>query len=227
MSFSVMEKLRTEAWDKFSALSLFFVNASELMYLIPTTPHLHNVKLTMAYRELPDGLQPLRRNPQKWKSDPDSQHSNGFAPRNKYYLNGALVGQEKPRLAQVSKTPFPENRVPRRGGLVAVRPEDPDYAALCSEQGLQHLLTENPFAMAANGVHDAGMPLNVAANGYAFASNNLHSPPQQGLPAVNGNGHVDAMESTTSMLLGAQSLVNGVNGVNGLVNGGARRHVRP
>jgi hypothetical protein len=227
MSFGVMEKLRAEAWDKFSALSLFFVKASELMYLIPTIPHLHNVKLTIAYRELPEDSQALKWSlPQKWRKDPDSHRFSGFAPRNKYYLNGALVGEDKPRQAQVSKTPFPEVKVPRRGGLVAVSPDDPDYVRLCREQGLQHLVAEKQSPLLPNGVHDAGTPNGAAAaNHYAFNANSLlHSPLQYSMPTVNGNGHRFAPATGSSMGQTSQPMVNGTNGA---VNGEVRQHLAP
>jgi hypothetical protein len=228
MSFGIMESLRAEAWDRFSNLSLFFVKASELMYLIPTIPHLHNVKLTMAYRELPDDSQALRWNlPQKWKSDPDSHRSNGFAPRNKYFLNGALVGEDKPRLAQVSKTPFPETRVPRRGGLVAVSPDEPDYARLCAEQGLHHLLVDKHSPALPNGLHPADVPATLTANRHAFTANSLHAPLQQNTPAVNGSGYRHTTDPPTPLSQGPQPLVNGVNGVNGIVNGDPCQHAMP
>ncbi len=108
------------------------------MYIVPTIPHLRNLKLTMAYRELPENEAQLTKwaPTQKWKNDPDAHRFYGFAPRNKYYLNGTLVHEERPRLADVSKTPFPEKRVPRRG-LTAVPPEDPRLRSALQGAGTQ------------------------------------------------------------------------------------------
>src|SRR3954468_12355781 len=126
------------------------------MYIVPTIPHLRNLRLTVAYRELPENEAEMVKakwaTTQKWKNDPGVDRFHGFAPRNKYYLNGEMIREERPGMAEVSKTPFPERRVPRRG-LTAVQPDDPDYARLCQEQGLDYLLSAASSPRLPNGVH--------------------------------------------------------------------------
>lgn len=93
------------------------------------------------------------RTTQKWKQDPDSNRFGGhFAPRNTYYINGLPVGEDIPIRSETSKMPFLEKRAPRRG-LLQVYPNDPDYARICAEQGLDHLLNGNRRSSMANGVH--------------------------------------------------------------------------
>lgn len=94
----------------------------------------------------------------------------GFAPRRKYYIQGALVGEELPSSHQTSKTPFPETRVPRRG-LTQVFPDDPDYVRLCMEQGLEHLVNGARTPSLTNGDFSSPMmqnnitPTKAAVNG--------------------------------------------------------------
>lgn len=142
---------------------------------MPNIPHLRNLKLTVEYRELLEseaqvpGWQPTC----KWKQDPGVDRFHGFAPRRKYYVHGALVGEELPSSHQISKTPFPENRVPRRG-MIQVFPEDPDYVRLCIEQGLEHLV---------NGVRTPSL-----TNGdFSSPTMETHITPTK--PAVNGARH--------------------------------------
>lgn len=124
------------------------------MYTVPSIPHLRNVKLAVTYRELieNESQKSVWRATQKWKQDPDANRFGGyFAPRNKYYVNGAMIGEDRPIMAETSKSPFPEKRVPRRG-LLQVMPDDPDYARICIEQGLQHLIGHKSPSLP-NGVH--------------------------------------------------------------------------
>ncbi|EOO02857.1 putative ankyrin repeat protein [Phaeoacremonium minimum UCRPA7] len=102
MGYRVIEKLRGEAWEKFAGMDMFFVKASELMYIIPNIPHLRSITLTVAYRELPEHESQLSKWAplQKWKIDPDANRFYGFAPRNKYYVNGQMVLEEKPGLSR-------------------------------------------------------------------------------------------------------------------------------
>jgi hypothetical protein len=126
------------------------------MFIVPKFPHLKNLELQVQYREIPPDSSWLDRLtfPAKWKHDPDAESNYGFAPGAKIYLNGELVREEKPKLAQTSKTPFPEQRVPRFG-LRQVLPNDPDYEKLCAEQGLEHLLQGRGFA-----INGHSLPLN-------------------------------------------------------------------
>lgn len=190
MSYRVTERLRSEAWPKFAQMELFFVKASDFMYIVPTVPHLRNIRLTMAYCEVPDSEADNRLvAPQKWRNDPDAHLNFGFAPGSKHYVNGELVAEDRPGHSPVSKTPFPEKRVPRRG-LVAVSPDDPHYATLCKEQGLDHLV-----------VRDRGSP--------PLVNGGLGSPTS--LPPT-ATAH-------SSPTVDPRPLTNG-NGVNRLVNGG-------
>lgn len=181
------------------------------MYIIPTVPHLRNAKLTMAYRELPEReSQLLSWTPlQKWKNDPDAHRFMGFAPRNRYFVNGSLVHEERPRLSPISKTPFPENRVPRRG-LLAVSPGDPDYAHLCKEQGLEHLL-DAPSPLLPNGIHSSptspGSTIrpNREINGIASPSRTMNR-------SLNSSGHHSISPSSEAGAPQSRALVNGING---------------
>jgi hypothetical protein len=177
---------------------------SDFLNIIPTIPHLHNVKLSICYRELPENESALSTfsGPTKWKQDPDASSHGPFAPRNKYYINGQLIGEEKPGKYMPSREPFPEHRVPRRHGLVAVTPDEPDYARLCIEQNLAHLLTEQQKLSVLNGSHltpksmvsndDAGdnlspssiSPRTLLVNGFR---RNLESPDR--LPNGNSSSH--------------------------------------
>lgn len=99
------------------------------------------MRITVAYRELPQSVAQLEalESPKHYQKDPDNARYLGFAPNRKWFVNGEFKGELMPRLCPTSNTPFPENRVPRRG-LVQVYPDDPDYANICREQGLGHLL---------------------------------------------------------------------------------------
>ena len=109
---------------------------SELLYTVSQIPHLRDVRLGVNYRELmeTEGA-PNYGYLAKWKGDPDIGRYRGFCPRWKWYINGVLVGEDLPKPAQTSKTPFVERPVPRRG-LQAVLPDDPDYVRICHEQGI-------------------------------------------------------------------------------------------
>lgn len=174
------------------------------MYIIPNIPHLRNITLTVAYRELPEHESQLSKwGPlQKWKIDPDADRFYGFAPRNKYYVNGQMVLEEKPGLSRVSKTPFPEKPVPRRG-FVAVAPDDPDYARLCREQGLDQILSGLQTPPLVNGTHSS--PTSVLST-HALPPNGDVSP---GHPTTNGNGFHAAIQD--------KPIANGINGSNGNV----------
>lgn len=80
--------------------------------------------------------------PGKWKSDPDIDPEEVFAPRPKYYMNGAFLRQGAILRSKTSTNSLGERRVPRRG-LIQVFPHEPDYYTLAREQGLYWLLPEH------------------------------------------------------------------------------------
>ncbi|KAI0013668.1 hypothetical protein F4779DRAFT_625160 [Xylariaceae sp. FL0662B] len=180
-----LEQLRGEAAKCFFETDMFFVKESDFLYIVPTVPHLRNVKLSICYCELPEHESALTTwsAPAKWKQDPDAESRGSFAPRSKYYINGQLVGEDRPKQYKPSKDPFPENRVPRRGnGLVAVMPGEPDYVRLCIEQGLTHLLTDQQKQAVLNGAHLT--PRSMVSNEPAdYSGDNLS--PSTGSPNTN------------------------------------------
>lgn len=99
---------------------------------------------------------------------------------------GQLVGEERPGKSRPRREPFPEHRVPRRHGLVAVTSDEPDYARLCIEQNLAYLLTEQQKQTVLNGTHLT--PKSMASNEAADSPIRNMSPsgvsPQSS--AVNG-----------------------------------------
>lgn len=169
------------------------------MHIVPNIPHLRGIKLGVEYCELLENEQQAKgwRTSEKWRQDPDAARYHGFAPRFKYYINGNLVGEELPTLAQTSPKPFPETRVPRRG-LIRAYPDDTDYNTICLDQGLGHLLkdTASPSPLP-NGIHSS--PISPT------------SAPRP-RPAVNGtNGHAtpDRVKDEATMDSG---ISNGING---------------
>lgn len=114
------------------------------MSIVPRYPHLKNVEILVKYRELPPSEAWLFKVtfPAKWKQDEDAAARLGFCPGTKYFTNGQLVRENKPKFARTSSTPFPSHRVPRIGGIHEVFPGNPSYEKLCKEQGLEHLLAE-------------------------------------------------------------------------------------
>lgn len=174
------------------------------MYTVSNIPHLRNTQLAVEYRELLESeaqsMQWGWGTCQKWKQDPDAARYHGLAPRCKYYLNGALVGEDMPQLAQTSSTPFPDKKVPRRG-LVQVFPEDPDYARLCLEQGLEHLINGHLSSPFINGIHSSPISQKSMVSGGH---------------AVNGTFKAltpgSAIESLPMASAGHETLTNGING---------------
>lgn len=140
---SKADEMRAAAMNLFLALDLFFVKVSDFMFIVPKFPHLRNVQMQVQYREIPPDPSWLDKLtfPPKWRQDHDADSNFGFAPGAKTYVNGELVHEDKPKMALTSKTPFPEQRVPRLG-LRQIFPNDPEYSRLCIEQGLEHLLLE-------------------------------------------------------------------------------------
>ncbi|RBR15381.1 uncharacterized protein FIESC28_07395 [Fusarium coffeatum] len=201
LCFDTKQRLREEAWEKFRSMDMFFVKLSDLMYTVPNIPHLRNAQLAVEYRELLESeAQSMQWGTcQKWKQDPDAARYHGLAPRCKYYLNGALVDEDMPQLAQTSSTPFPDKKVPRRG-LVQVFPDDPDYARLCSEQGLEHLVNGHLSPPLINGIHSSPISQKSMVSG----------------GPLNGTFKALTPGSTTESLpvsmAGHDTLTNGING---------------
>jgi hypothetical protein len=188
--------------------------ASDLMFIVPTIPHLRSLELAIAYRELPEHESQLRTWAplQKWKLDADASRFHGFAPRNKYYINGELAREDLPGLSAASNTPFPEKRVPRKG-LQAVSPGDPDYYQLCREQGLDHLVGEVDSPLLPNGFHSS--PASAMSNNPPAHDSSGPASPTSVQPQTGANGTLGARPMSPSSDPGAakpRPLVNGVNG---------------
>lgn len=160
----------------------------------------------MAYRELVENEAQLMfwTTPQKWKTDPDADRFYGFAPRNKYFVNGAMVSEDLPGFSAVSRTPFPEQRVPRRG-LKAVTSDDPDYSRLCREQGLEHLLSGSSSPSLPNGYQYS--PVSGVSGQHGFEVQGASV-----LPVVNGDGQHQLVSPATSL---PGTTTNGHSGVEG------------
>ncbi|KAF4983342.1 hypothetical protein FZEAL_1234 [Fusarium zealandicum] len=202
LRFQTKQRLKQEAWERFLNMDMFFVKVSDLMYTIPNIPHLRHVQLAVEYRELLETEEQSLgwRTAQKWKQDPDADRFHGFAPRAKYYLNGIIMGEDLPQLAQTSKTPFPEKKVPRRG-LVQVYPDDPEYSRICVEQGLEHLVNGHLSPPFLNGIHSSPISQKSMTSGG---------------PLLNGTIKVLTPGSTSEgMIMTAavdEGLTNGING---------------
>jgi hypothetical protein len=184
------------------------------MFIVPTIAHLRSLELAITYRELPEHESQLRTWAplQKWKTDPDANRFYGFAPRNKYYIDGQLIREDVPGMSAVSKCPFPEKRVPRRG-LQAVSPDDPDYSRLCREQGLDHLLSEAGSPRSLNGVPGSS-PTSAVSNLPPRTFNGPTSPlTTHRIVTANGNGtHRPMSPSSDPGAAKPRPLVNGING---------------
>lgn len=164
------------------------------MFIVPTFPHLRNTEVIVNYCEVREASSPLPYVP-KWRQDPGVERFHGFAPMNKYYVNGTMVKEQLPGMSPTSKTPFPEGRVPRRG-LQQVYPDDPEYAQLCQQQGLEHLLKAASSPSLPNGVHP--------------------SPPisHESLPETIDRSHSDVdATARASLTAEAQQHQDGPNGV--------------
>ncbi|KAK1781559.1 LOW QUALITY PROTEIN: hypothetical protein QBC45DRAFT_449110 [Copromyces sp. CBS 386.78] len=209
--YRVTQKLRSAAWEKFAALDMFFVKASDFLRIIPTMPHLRDIRLVMAYRELPENesyfsnFRPL----EKWKNDPDAGRNHGFAPGSKYFVNGQFIWEERPKVGMVSKMPFEEERVPRRG-LAPVRPDDPEYAELCRKQGLGHLLGETHGSHLLSNGHRSTSPMSTTSS-----SNRVNGITSPRARTVNGHahGHHPISPSSETGPAQARPLLNGHHGM--------------
>lgn len=231
MGYRTLERLRAEAWEKFAAMDIFFVKvrrcqlnpflyvstlirfkASDFMYIIPTMHHLRNVKLTMAYCELPEtDVQSIGWTPhQKWRSDPEVNGLHGFAPSNKHFVNGELVSEDKPRLRAASSSPFRRQRIPRRG-FAAVSRHDPAYGRLCKEQGLDDVMVDAESPRLPNGVHSS--PMSASSHTAAATVNGLGSPMLIATTTGSGTGNQPISPSSESGPAQARPLVNGIHGM--------------
>ncbi|KAK4227707.1 hypothetical protein QBC38DRAFT_363619 [Podospora fimiseda] len=231
MSYPVRERLRANAWEKFSAMDMFFVKASEFLYIASTTHHLSTVKLTMAYLELPEpgaSLTSWLYQP-KWKSDPlQAQTVGGFAPGNKYFLRGQLVSEDKPSLRQASTSPFPRHRFVRHGFVAVSQDDAAAYGALrCKEDdGDDSMMVDRDLPLLPNGVHSS--PVSTSSShltGTTGAVNGLRSPALVTAAPVSRatattNGVLNQPLSPTSES-GAPQARPLVNGIHPVANAGA------
>ncbi|KAK4157901.1 hypothetical protein C8A00DRAFT_29129 [Chaetomidium leptoderma] len=212
MGYPALEKLRAEAWEKFAAMEMFFVKASDFLFTIPTIQHLRNVKLTVAYCELPENeTQCTSWAPhQKWKRDPEANGLRGFAPSNKHYNNGELVSEDKPSLREASTSPFRRQRVVPRRGDAAVPREDLAYTRLCKEQGVDDSTVDVESPPLANGVHSS--PLSASSHAATTTVNGLRSPALVTTATTNGAGNHPISPSSEMGPAQARPLVNGIHG---------------
>lgn len=183
---------------------------SDLMFFIPNIPHLRNLEIVVMYEEIPETVEQYEKGeyPSRWKSDPDAERYMGFCPRNKYYVNGQLVREGKVDINNVSKTPWPEHRVPR-DGLTAVSPTNPNYVRLAKEQGLGHLLSGLRTPPMTTAAQTSPNPLFSQP---AFqGSNDGLSPPSECTATASGDGQ-QPRSSTASTAEQDKPLANGHSG---------------
>lgn len=175
MGYRMLESLRAEAWEKFAAMDMFFVKASDFLYIIPTIQHLRDVKLTISYCEIPDNeTQCTSWTPhKKWRHDPETNGFHGFAPSNKHYINGELISEDKPTLREASTSPFPRQRIPRRG-LVTILRDDPAYRGLSRERGADNPTVDGDSPLLPNGVHSS--PRGGSPHALTASLDGLRSP---------------------------------------------------
>lgn len=231
MAYRMLETLRAEAWEKFAAMEMFFVKvngvrppilflnrltslqAADFLYIIPTIQHLRNVKLTVTYCELPENeQQSISWTPrQKWRQDPDANGLRGFAPSNKHYVNGELVSEDKPNLREASTSPFPRQRIPRRG-LVTVPREDPAYTRVPKEQQShdEPMVDAVESPVLPNGLHTS--PTAVSSHPAVARVNGIRPPTLVTTMATNGAGNHPISPSSEAGPAQARPLVNGTHG---------------
>ncbi|KAK0737031.1 hypothetical protein B0T21DRAFT_410501 [Apiosordaria backusii] len=217
MGYLTLERLRNEAWEKFSAMDMFFVKASDFMFIIPTIYHLRNLKLSMAYLELPDPeAEPVNWVVhQKWRSDPQAHILGGFAPTSKHYMNGELLHEDKPSLREASTSPVPfrSRRIPRHG-LVAIARDDPAYNQYFKDHGVEGSVENAESPLLPNGVHSS--PVSTSSRLMAQSTNGARSPTMTMVTAPNGAANQPISPSSESGPAQARPLVNGIHG---MVNG--------
>ncbi|KAL2181662.1 uncharacterized protein P884DRAFT_266089 [Thermothelomyces heterothallicus CBS 202.75] len=209
LGYRTLESLRAEAWEKFAAMDMFFVKASDFLFIIPTIQHLRNVRLTMAYCELPENeMQCASWTPrQKWRHDPDADGLGGFAPSNKHYINGELVSEDKPSLAEASPSPFRRQRLPRRG-LGAVSRENSTSTRLSKEQALDSPMVDAESPIVPNGVHAS--PSGAPSDAETTAVNGRRWPTLV-TPTTNGAGNHPISPTSEAEATQARPLVNGTH----------------
>lgn len=181
---------------------------SDLMFFIPNIPHLRNLEVVVMYEEIPETVEQYEKGeyPSRWKNDPDAERYMGFCPRNKYYVNGQLVREGKVDINNVSKTPWPEQRVPR-DGLNAVSPTNPNYVRFAKEQGLGHLLSglrTPPMTTAAQSSPNRLF----SQRAFQGPNDGLSPPPSECTAIANGDG-LQPRSSTPLMAEHDKPLVNG------------------
>ncbi|POS75794.1 hypothetical protein DHEL01_v205810 [Diaporthe helianthi] len=208
LSLKEKRQLQEESRLKFMAMDLFFVKLSDLLFSVPNMTHLRNLEIVVMYEEIPETVEQYEKGdyPSRWKNDPDADRYMGFCPRPKYYMNGHLVREGKVDVNTVSRTPWPEQRVPR-SGLTAVSPTNPNYVRLAKEQGLSHLfsgLRTPPNTTAARG--SPGQLFSQRA--FQGVNDDLSPPQSDATTYVNGNGH-QPRSSTGSAGEQEKPLVNG------------------
>ncbi|KAK0669482.1 hypothetical protein QBC41DRAFT_107676 [Cercophora samala] len=217
MGYLTLERLRNEAWEKFSAMDMFFVKASDFMFIIPTIYHLRNLKLSMAYLELPDpDAEPVNWVVhQKWRSDPQAHILGGFAPTSKHYMNGELLHEDKPILREASTSPVPFRcrRIPRHG-LTAIARDDPAYNQFFKDNGVDGSVENAESPLLPNGVHSS--PMSTSSHSMTQSVNGARSPTMTMATAPNGAVNQPISPSSESGPAQARPLVNGIHG---LVNG--------
>jgi hypothetical protein len=178
---------------------LIAFQVSDVMFIVPTIPHLRNVRLDIQYLELPpdeksfDMLMP----PARWKQDPDRELYLGFGPANKVYVNGRLIGEAHVKTASTGPTPFPTHRTSRES-LV-----EPHRAESMNDD---HPLTP-ASQQAANGNHLISNHISTTLNGHMYSI----SPPGIVVPPTNGD--LTTHMTTTNFPFVSPGTTNGTNGV--------------
>ena len=197
------------------------------MFIVSTTHHLQDLKLTMAYCELPEpGAPPMSWLYQpKWKNDPPQAHTRcGFAPGNKYFIRGELVSEDKPALRQASTSPFPRHRFVRHG-FVAVSQEDTAHDSVrCKEQDGDESMIDSDLPLLPNGVHSSPASTSSHLIGPGTA-NGMRSPtlvtPTVSTSVVTTNGFVNLQPISPSSEPGPAQARPLANGIHSVANGDA------
>lgn len=199
------------------------------MFIVSTTHHLQNLKLTMAYCELPEpGAPPISWLYQpKWKSDPPQAHTLcGFAPGNKHFIKGELVSEDKPALRQASASPFPRHRFVRHG-FVAVSQEDTAHGSVrCKEQDADESMMDGDLPLLPNGVHSSPVSTSSHLTGTGTGTvNGVRSPTlvtaAVSTSVVTTNGFVNLQPISPSSEPGPAQARPLTNGIRSVANGDA------
>lgn len=200
-------QLEEESKAKFLALDLFFVKLSDVMFAVPNVPHLRNIDIVVSYHEVAETLEQYDsgNNPSRWKDDPDAARYLGFWPRNKHFINGQLVREDKVDVTSASYKPWPGVSVPRYepARLTAVPLTDPSFARLAKSQGIELPLSglrTPPMTTAAQTSPNRLFPHR--------AFDDLSPPQSESTATANGDGH-HPRSSTASTAEQDKHLVNG------------------